>query len=154
MTWRKQYLAHHSFCVVWRRVSEATEPEPVEEKEPAPGAITDWLDTRAPGERVAMRQFLIKVMELLSDLHKEKQPPTIYRTHESDDLEEWWASKEPEEPTEPTPEPVDWLTHFDDRQREQIAFSRLYARDFNHGADGHNSMLIIARMAELLDGAE
>jgi hypothetical protein len=53
---------------------------------------------------------------------------------------------------EPAPEPVNWLTHFDDRQRKQIAFSRLYAKDFSHGATGHNDMLIIAKMAELLDG--
>jgi hypothetical protein len=62
--------------------------------------------------------------------------------------------EEPEQPEEPgpTPEPVNWLTHFDDRQRKQIAFSRLYAKDFSHGATGHNDMLIIAKMAELLDG--
>lgn len=61
-----------------------------------------------------------------------------------------------EEEPDPTPEPqpVDWLTYFDDRQRKQIAFSRLYARDFSHGATGHNDMLIIAKMAELLDGTE
>jgi hypothetical protein len=62
--------------------------------------------------------------------------------------------EQPTEPEEPGPEPVDWLTHFDDRQRKQIAFSRLYARDFGHGATGHNDMLIIAKMAELLDGVE
>jgi hypothetical protein len=59
--------------------------------------------------------------------------------------------QQPEEPEQPQP-PPDWLVHFDDRQRKQIAFSRLYARDFAHGATGHNDMMIVAKMAELLDG--
>lgn len=60
---------------------------------------------------------------------------------------------EPPEEEEPSPA-KDWLSHFDDRQRKQITFSRLYAKDFRHGATGHNDMLIIAKMAELLDGKE
>lgn len=60
----------------------------------------------------------------------------------------------PDPEPEPEPQPGDWLTHFDDRQRKQIEFSRLYAREFSHGATGHNDMLIIAKMAELLDGAK
>lgn len=44
-----------------------------------------------------------------------------------------------------------WRIHFDERQRKEIAFAQLYARDFHHGTSGHNDMMIIAKMAELLD---
>lgn len=54
---------------------------------------------------------------------------------------------------EPTPNPV-WFEKFDERQQQQIRFSRLYAREFHHGANGHNDMMIIAKMAELMDEME
>jgi hypothetical protein len=44
-----------------------------------------------------------------------------------------------------------WYDNFDERQNKQIMFSRVYAADFAHGADGHNNMLIVAKMADLLD---
>jgi hypothetical protein len=47
-----------------------------------------------------------------------------------------------------------WTVGFDERQRKQIAFARVYARDYKHGADGHNNMVIIAQMADLLDKSE
>ncbi len=48
-----------------------------------------------------------------------------------------------------------WLDKFDERQQKQIKLARLYdAPDFRHGADGHNNMLIISKMASLLDAAE
>ena len=52
-----------------------------------------------------------------------------------------------------TPKPIsnDWLNEFDTRQQIQIEFSALYAQDYHHGADGHNSMIIIAKMASILD---
>lgn len=56
--------------------------------------------------------------------------------------------------TPPPPDPTpgeDWLSHFDDRQKREIEFCRLYAKDFAHGTSGHNEKLIIAKMAELLD---
>ena len=45
-----------------------------------------------------------------------------------------------------------WFGHLDDRQQSQVRFAIIYARDFHHGADGHNNMMIIAKMAELLGG--
>lgn len=45
-----------------------------------------------------------------------------------------------------------FMGEFDERQKSQINFSRLYAADYHHGADGHNNMMIIAKMADLLDG--
>ena len=46
-----------------------------------------------------------------------------------------------------------WMQGFDERQRKEIAFSVLYARQFGHGTDGHNAKLIIARLVELLENA-
>lgn len=48
----------------------------------------------------------------------------------------------------------DWLKEFDERQRKEIEFSKLYAETFHHGTDGHNSKMIIAKMAALLDEME
>lgn len=39
-------------------------------------------------------------------------------------------------------------------KKTQISFSRIYADDFHHGADGHNNMLIIAKLADKLDEYE
>jgi hypothetical protein len=39
----------------------------------------------------------------------------------------------------------------DERQRKAIAFAETYVRDFNHGTVGHNDLVLIARLAELLD---
>jgi hypothetical protein len=44
-----------------------------------------------------------------------------------------------------------WESHFDERQRKEIAFCLIYKDDFAHGTDGHNIRLIVAKMAELLD---
>lgn len=65
----------------------------------------------------------------------------------------WEAAVNEASIVEPIPDPV-WFQHFDERQRNQIRFSRLYASQFGHGADGHNNMLIISQMASLLDTAE
>ena len=53
----------------------------------------------------------------------------------------------------PIPDPA-WFSAFDERQQNQIRFARLYAVKFHHGADGHNNMMIIAQMADLLDKTE
>ena len=46
---------------------------------------------------------------------------------------------------------MNWLSNFDERQQKEIVFSRMYASQFNHGTDGHNAKLIIAKMAEMLE---
>lgn len=60
---------------------------------------------------------------------------------------------EPEPKPEPTPAKLSphWLAQFDERQQKTIQFARLYAADFGHGADGHNNMMVIAKLAALLD---
>lgn len=47
--------------------------------------------------------------------------------------------------------PRKWLLRFDSRKRQQIEFSRLYASQFGHGAQGHNDMEIISEMSYILD---
>jgi hypothetical protein len=45
-----------------------------------------------------------------------------------------------------------WRYHFfTEREQKEIAFAQIYFRDFNHGTDGHNAKVIIAKMAALLD---
>lgn len=47
-----------------------------------------------------------------------------------------------------------WRTMLlDERQQKEIKFAELYAQDFNHGTTGHNQLLLVARLAELLDAA-
>lgn len=53
--------------------------------------------------------------------------------------------------TTPIPE---WEKQLDDRQRAEIAFAKMYAKNFAHGTDGHHRLTIIARLAELLDHYE
>ncbi len=46
----------------------------------------------------------------------------------------------------------DWRhTQLDERQRKEVQFAEVYAKDFNHGTVGHNTMLVVARLAALLD---
>lgn len=45
-----------------------------------------------------------------------------------------------------------WRELFDDRQRKEIHFNRIYLNDFNHGTSDHNLRIIVAKMAVLLDG--
>lgn len=47
-----------------------------------------------------------------------------------------------------------WHKHFDERQLDEIRFSQVYLKDFNHGTDGHNAKIIIAKMASKLDTIE
>lgn len=52
-----------------------------------------------------------------------------------------------------SPKAEDWRKQFDERQQRQIKWATQYATpEFSHGDDGHNSKLIIAKMAKLLDG--
>lgn len=45
-----------------------------------------------------------------------------------------------------------WIDEFDERQQSEIAFARLYAADFHHGTSGHMGYMVMAKMADLLDG--
>ena len=49
---------------------------------------------------------------------------------------------------------MNWLNNFDERQRKEIEFSILYLNQFEHGTDGHNAKVIIAKMASILNALE
>lgn len=46
---------------------------------------------------------------------------------------------------------MNWLKNFDERQQKEIEFSILYLNQFEHGTDGHNAKVIIAKMAAMLN---
>jgi len=43
-----------------------------------------------------------------------------------------------------------WLDNFDDRQQKEIGLAHEYVNNYNHGTTGHNALVIIAKMANLL----
>jgi hypothetical protein len=45
----------------------------------------------------------------------------------------------------------DWTQQLDERQQKELKLARLYAKDFSHGTDGHHRVLLIAKLADLLD---
>lgn len=47
-----------------------------------------------------------------------------------------------------------WEKLLDERQAKELAFARMYATAFHHGTDGHSRLMLIAKLAEMLDRAE
>lgn len=46
-----------------------------------------------------------------------------------------------------------WREELDERQHKELAFAEVYASAFAHGTDGHHRLLLIAKLAHLLDVA-
>jgi hypothetical protein len=46
------------------------------------------------------------------------------------------------------------MTRLSEREQKEVAFAKVYAEQFAHGTAGHNRLLLIARLAELLDQDE
>lgn len=45
-----------------------------------------------------------------------------------------------------------WFSRFDERQQKEIVWAFLYAGgSFGHGTVGHNQLMIIAKMADMLN---
>lgn len=44
-----------------------------------------------------------------------------------------------------------WLNKLDERQQKEIRFAEVYAEEFHHGTNGHNQLILIAQLAQLLD---
>jgi hypothetical protein len=47
-----------------------------------------------------------------------------------------------------------WMNQLDERQQKEIAFCVVYAMQFAHGSSDHNRMILIARLAAMLDDCE
>lgn len=47
-----------------------------------------------------------------------------------------------------------WQAGLDQRQRQEVELARLYARDFGHGTDGHGRLILIDKLADMLDNFE
>lgn len=46
-----------------------------------------------------------------------------------------------------------WYDNFNESQRNQITFARIYSANFQYDTPGYINMFIIAKMADLLDEA-
>jgi hypothetical protein len=45
---------------------------------------------------------------------------------------------------------MDWLNQLDERQRKEVALACTYRDHYAHGTDGHNRLLLIAKLFDLL----
>lgn len=45
----------------------------------------------------------------------------------------------------------DWTSFFNEREKAEMFFSELYGEFFRHGTDGHNRLLLLARLIHLVD---
>lgn len=45
----------------------------------------------------------------------------------------------------------EWMKDLTERERKEIEFCRVYADSFNHGTDGHTRLLMVAKLAKMLD---
>jgi hypothetical protein len=46
-----------------------------------------------------------------------------------------------------------WEKLLNERELKELHFARLYAAEFHHGTDGHNRLLLLDKLAKLLDRA-
>jgi hypothetical protein len=44
-----------------------------------------------------------------------------------------------------------WMAELDTRQINEVYLAKMYAKTFAHGTDGHGRLMLIAKLAELLD---
>lgn len=48
----------------------------------------------------------------------------------------------------------DWRDELTERQQKEVQFAEVYASQFAHGTAGHNQLILIAKMASILDRYE
>ncbi len=46
------------------------------------------------------------------------------------------------------------LDLLDDRERREIVFAHRYAAEFHHGTDGHGRLMLLSKLAAMLDKLE
>lgn len=50
-----------------------------------------------------------------------------------------------------TVETIDWMSQLDERQQAEVRFAKEYAATYHHGTDGHHRLMLIAKMAWMMD---
>lgn len=48
-------------------------------------------------------------------------------------------------------EQANWSTILTERARMEVKFAQVYATDFHHGTSGHNALMLIDQLADLLN---
>lgn len=56
--------------------------------------------------------------------------------------------------TQELPTHQDWQDKLTERERKEVSLARTYTRLYSHGTTGHIRLLLIAKLANLLDGTE
>jgi hypothetical protein len=44
-----------------------------------------------------------------------------------------------------------WRDTLDERELKEVELALLYAKEFHHGTNGHNRLMLIAKLAKMLD---
>lgn len=44
-----------------------------------------------------------------------------------------------------------WYNLLTEREIREVEFARLYAKEFNHGTDGHNRLVLITKLVDILN---
>jgi hypothetical protein len=44
-----------------------------------------------------------------------------------------------------------WRDELDERELKEVELALLYAKEFHHGTAGHNRLMLIAKLAAMLD---
>jgi hypothetical protein len=52
------------------------------------------------------------------------------------------------------PQYHEWRELLTEREFKEVAFACTYAKEYNHGTAGHNRLLLIAKLVEILDNIE
>lgn len=47
-----------------------------------------------------------------------------------------------------------WMDLLDERQNKEMEFANIYAADFHHGTDGHNRLMLINLLMNILQSVE
>lgn len=47
-----------------------------------------------------------------------------------------------------------WFAKLDERQQNEVLFAIVYEAHFSHGTDGHNRLLLISKLVDMLGAAE
>lgn len=50
--------------------------------------------------------------------------------------------------------PPQWMGGLTERENKEIAFALHYAENFAHGTTGHNALMLLAKLAKLLNEKE